>query len=94
MMDEHFVSKNISEELVETQLESCIQSSGVCGCERCRADIRALTLNAMQPRYVVTNLGDAFVRLDAMSPQSQADIITIIMNAIAVVKQNPFHEPA
>ena len=91
MMNEDFVSKNISEELIDIQLDSCIRSSDVCNCARCRADIRALALNAMPAHYVVTHLGDAYVRLDAMSTQSQADIITIIMNAINVVKKNPRH---
>ena len=91
-MSENFVSKNISEELIDIHMESCIRSSDVCGCSRCRADIRALALNAMPPHYVVTDLGDAYVRLDAMSTQSQADIITVIMNAITTVKKNPRHE--
>jgi len=91
-MNEKHVSANISEDLIDIYLDSCIRTSGVCGCERCRADIRALALNSMPPHYAVTDLGDAYVRLDGMSVQSQADIITIIMNAINVVKKNPRHE--
>jgi competence protein ComFB len=91
-MGDNFVSKNLSEELMELHLDGCIHSSNVCGCERCRADIRALTLNALPPHYVVTDLGDAYVRLEGMSTQSQADIITAIMKAINVVKKNPRHE--
>ena len=90
-MSDNFVSTNISEDLIDIHLEGCIRSSGVCLCERCRADIRALALNYMPPRYVVTDLGDAYVRLDGMSTQSQADIITFIMQAIDVVKKNPRH---
>jgi competence protein ComFB len=91
-MDDIFVSKNISEELIELYMSDCIRSSNVCDCKRCQADIRALSLNAMPPRYVVTDLGDAYVRLEGMSTQSQANIITIIMNAINVVSHNPRHE--
>ena len=90
-MDNSFVSKNISEDLIDIYLGSCLRSSDVCTCDRCQADIRAYSLNAMPAHYVVTDLGDAYVRLDAMSTQSQADIITIIMNAIKVVKENPRH---
>jgi len=90
-MNGNFVSKNISEELIDIHLDGCIRSTDVCDCERCRADIRAMALNAMPPLYVVTDLGDAYVRLDAMSIQSQADIITAIMNAINTVKKNPRH---
>lgn len=90
-MSENFVSKNISEDLVDIYLDSCIRSSNICKCDRCRADIRALALNAMPPHYVVTDLGDAYVRLDAMSTQSQADIIATIASAINVVKDSPRH---
>jgi len=89
---ENIVSKNLSEDLVDLYLDSCLRSVDVCGCDRCRADIRALALNAMPPHYVVTDLGDAYVRLDAMSVQSQADIITAIMNAINMVKSRPRHD--
>ena len=91
-MGDNFISKNISEELLELYLDGCIRSSDACGCQRCRADIRALALNAMKPHYVVTDLGDAYVRLEGMSIQSQADTITTIMNAINMVKSNPRHE--
>ncbi|MCL1975740.1 MAG: late competence development ComFB family protein [Firmicutes bacterium] len=91
-MKDDFVSKNISEDLLDLHLNTCLNSSNVCVCERCRADIRALALNAMQPHYVVTELGDAYVRLEAMTTQSQADIITAIIQAINIVKQNPRHD--
>ena len=83
------VSKNLSEDLVDIFLEGCIKSAGICSCDRCRADIRALALNAMPPRYVVSELGDAYVRLDGMSAQSQADIVSAIMSAIKVVRDKP-----
>lgn len=90
-MANNFVSKNISEDMVDIQLDSCIRSSDVCKCDRCKADIRAMALNSMPAHYVVTDLGDAYVRLDAMSTQSQADILTAILIAINVVKANPRH---
>jgi competence protein ComFB len=91
-VEKNLVSKNLSEDLVDMYLDGCIRSAEICACERCRADIRALALNAMPPQYVVTDLGDAYVRLNAMSVQSQADIIIAIMNAINIVKKDPRHK--
>ena len=90
-MDESFVSKNLTEDLIDIHLNSCLNSTDICRCERCLADIRALALNALPSHYVVTELGDAYVRLEAMAIQAQADIITAIMQAINLVKENPRH---
>ena len=64
----------------------------MCRCDKCRADVWAYSLNHLQPHYVVTDVGEAFVRTDAMSTQFQANILTAIMNGIAIVKKNPRHD--
>ena len=84
--------RNITEDVVDIYLDDCIKKAGVCGCPRCRADILALALNSLPPHYAATNTGPVYVRLGAMSPQSQADILTAIMNAIHVVEGKPHHE--
>lgn len=85
------ISKNLSEDLIDIYLNDCLKNSGICTCDRCRADVRAYALNNMPAHYVVTELGDAFVRVDAMSVQSQADIVTAITLGINRVKEHPRH---
>ncbi|NLT57937.1 MAG: late competence development ComFB family protein [Clostridiales bacterium] len=87
-----YVIKNVVEELVAFHLDDCIAAAGTCGCPRCRADITAYTLNHFPPRYVVTEMGDILVRANMMTPQSGADIIAEVMQAIKVVSQSPHHK--
>lgn len=86
-----YVVHNTTEELVDLYLKDCIRQAQVCSCDRCQADIAALALNQLPTHYVATTTGDAYVRMNAMSTQSQADIITAIMTAAQLVKERPNH---
>ena len=44
---------NIMESLVEAKAPRYISMFGLCPCERCTADVKALTLTNLQPAYVV-----------------------------------------
>lgn len=88
----NLVSKNLMEELVDMLIDDYIRDVGMCTCEQCRADVRAFALNHLPPRYVVSTGGGIFVRVNALTNQSQADIATAIMKGIRVVMQNPRHE--
>ncbi len=85
------ISKNIMEELVDSLLDVYMKDVGMCACEQCRADVRAFALNCLPPRYVVSTGGGIFVRVNALTCQSQADIATAIMKGIRVVMANPRH---
>ncbi len=87
----NIIMRNVSEDLVDLYLDDCIEKSGMCSCERCRADVMALALNQMPAHYVVTTSGDAYIRANATSSQAQADIITAIMSGINIVGVNPNH---
>ncbi len=88
----NIISRNVSEDLVDLYLDDCIEKSGMCSCERCKADARALALNQLPAHYVVTTVGNAYIRANATSVQSQADIITAIMSGINVVRLSPKHD--
>lgn len=90
-MDKMIGSVNVSEDLIDMFLDDCMKKSDVCTCERCRADVRALALNLFPPHYVVTEVGDALVRATSLSFQCQADIITAILEGIAIVSKSPRH---
>lgn len=82
---------NVMETLVEEQLNKCIESAGICGCEFCRADIKALALNKLPTRYASRLQGDVISRADGMRRQASTDVIAAIMEAIAIVGSNPRH---
>lgn len=90
-MEEKELSPNLMEEVVETYLDGIISSFGACNCKQCRNDIKAITLNSLPPRYIVTTRSDTFVRASAMSNQDQADIYAAATKAIEIVTNAPRH---
>lgn len=87
-----YAAHNTTEDLVEMHLDTCIQKAGACNCKRCREDIRAFALNNLPPHYVVSKVGETYVRLNSLSTQNQADIFKAIMDGINLVSKNPYHE--
>ena len=85
------VSKNVMEDLVDFRLDSLIKSMGMCDCPVCKADVRAIALNNLPPRYVVSLSGEIFVHVNSVRSQSQTDIIQAITAAIMQVKKFPRH---
>jgi len=91
-MDEDYVAKNLNEEIIDLYLDDCMAKSGMCQCNRCRADVRAFALNQLPAHYVVTKMGYVYTRLQSMNPQNQADVVTAIMKGIQLVKDRPRHD--
>jgi competence protein ComFB len=92
MMEARIMPRNLMEELVDSRLDEYMRSEAVCQCERCRADVMALALNNLQPKYVVSVSGEVYSRYDAVKSQFQADVITTILCAIAVINKRPRHD--
>ena len=90
-MDETYNVRNVSEALVEMYLDQCIADSGICGCAKCRADVKAYALNNFRTFYVVTDFGDVMARAQALSIQFYADVLTAIMKGVVIVKEHPRH---
>lgn len=85
--------RNVTEDLVDLHLDNCLKSaSEMCVCDTCRMDVRCYALNHLPPHYVVTAAGNAYVQAEAMSTQSEADIISAIMHGVNVVRRNPRHK--
>lgn len=84
--------KNYMEIVVEDILPSVLEDEDLeCKCDRCLDDIKALTLNNLDPKYVATEKGIIFIKLDQFSVQSKADIVREITIAIGKVKERPRH---
>jgi competence protein ComFB len=57
--------------------------------EKEKLDILAFSLNRLPPRYVVTEKGHLFTRVDELKQQFKTDIIVELSKAIRQVKENP-----
>lgn len=84
--------KNYMEEATVGELNDILeQMEDICKCERCREDIVAYALNRLSPKYVVTELGNMYTKLNQIKAQSKTDIIVQLMDAAKVVKEKPRH---
>lgn len=82
---------NVTENLVEQKLDEIIDTLDCCKCEQCRADIISYALNRLSPKYANSDLGRAFMKLDATSVQFEIDLLTALYEAAEKVKKNPRH---
>lgn len=87
----NFVVRNIMEELVDSKVDEFMEGTEMCRCPQCRADVLALALNKLPPKYIATTSGDVFTRVAASTTQFQADIIAAIVQAVDLVSKNPRH---
>ena len=90
-MEDNFILKNVYEDMVGMYIDDCIAESNMCLCPRCRADVYALTLNNMPPKYVVADGEYLFARAQALSAQYKIDIIAAITKSIMIVAKEPRH---
>jgi putative phosphotransacetylase len=51
-LSSHFDPLNVMELLVEEMVDELIRANGGCGCNKCRANVVAVSLNGLAPRYM------------------------------------------
>ncbi|MEK6728051.1 MAG: late competence development ComFB family protein [Candidatus Omnitrophota bacterium] len=74
--------RNYMEELAMEILEGILKDKKeFCGCQRCRLDTIALTLNNLPAKYCVTDIGWAHTKLKAAELQFRADVVRRIDQA-------------
>lgn len=83
--------ENVMEDLVREKLDEIIDSLDCCKCEQCRTDILSYALNRLSPKYVSTDIGRAFAKLDTLSFQFEIDLMAALYEAAEKVKKNPRH---
>ncbi len=84
---------NYMEKLVFNKYDEVKRSRPeLCDCEQCKLDICAIALNNLAPRYIVSNKGEIFTKLDMMETQFGIDVLMAIGKAIAIVSENPRHQ--
>lgn len=83
---------NIMERLVDEQFPVVMQKfPNACCCAQCLSDIKALTLNNLKPRYVSTDKGGVYERVNLMDMMVKVDALRAMTEAAEKVTNNPRH---
>lgn len=83
---------NVMQLLVEESAEKYMKMFGVCDCPRCRADVRAIALNNLPPKYVVMKPEDHIPRITLYEQQSAAEVTAHLLRACSQVAESPRHD--
>ena len=70
--------KNYMEEAVFNQMEEVLDGIDVCKCEKCVLDITAIALNSLPTKYIVSEKGELYSKVEALRNQFEVDIIAAI----------------
>ena len=84
--------KNHMEEVVFNQMKSVLQDIKMCDCEKCQLDIAAIALNELPPKYVVTEKGVLFSKIDSLQQQFEIGVTAAIIRAALLVRKSPWHD--
>ncbi len=83
---------NYMEEAVKDVLDNLLSHrDDVCKCDKCRLDMTALALNHLPPKYVATQKGRVYTKLQEINIQLRTDVVKEVAKAIEYVKNNPRH---
>lgn len=58
--------KNFMEEVVFLVMKDIVKDINVCACEKCSLDIAAIALNDLPPKYIVSEKGELYSRIDGL----------------------------
>lgn len=84
--------KNYMEEIVFNQMKDVLTDINMCKCEKCLLDVAAIALNDLPPKYVVTEKGELYTKINALGQQFEVNVVTAITKAAILVKRRPRHE--
>lgn len=83
---------NVMEKLVDEEFPVVMQKfPDACCCAQCLSDIKALALNKLKPRYVSTDRGDLFERVNISDMMIKVDALRAMTEAAEKVTNNPRH---
>lgn len=82
---------NVMEYVVKSKAKEYMEKFGVCLCDHCIADVTALALTNLPPKYIVVEPPSASPLLNFYSNRFSQQIIVELTKACSVVKENPHH---
>ena len=84
--------KNYMEEVVLNSIEGILDDINMCKCQLCVMDIAALALNDLPPKYIATEKGELYSKVNNLRNQFEVDVISAITKAAVLVKRSPRHK--
>ncbi len=85
------ILRNFMENVVLDVIDEIMKSMEVCNCHKCRLDIAAIALNNLPTKYIVTNKGELYSKVNIFKLQTDVDIRSAIIKAALIVSKNPMH---
>lgn len=82
---------NVMEYLVEARLEKYVKLFGLCNCQRCLADVRALALSRLPAKYVVLPSSSVTPMLSLYQAKFDSMVIAEVIQACKTVMESPRH---
>lgn len=82
---------NIMEVLVEEKAPGYMKKFGLCTCKQCLADVKALTLTNLVPKYVVLSKLDRIPMLTVYEGRFNSTIFAQLTRACKTVMDHPHH---
>lgn len=83
---------NVLEFFVQEQVDIYMKRFEVCCCPRCRADVAAITLSSLTPKYIVADGDDYFPLLNFYRNKFAVSITAQLIKACMRVKESPRHK--
>ncbi len=83
--------RNHMEILLDQILDGVLNEMDYCTCDKCKLDIKAITLNNVKPKYTVTEKGELYAKLQSLQSQFEVDMVSQITKAAVLVANNPRH---
>lgn len=82
---------NVTEKLVDEKAMKYIRLFDMCTCPRCVADVKALALTKLPPRYIVMSKSDLVPMLSFYEEKMDTEITTQLITACRMVQEHPRH---
>jgi len=83
---------NFMEDIVKDELDNLLAGKeNICKCVKCKLDMMAWALNKLPPKYIVSDKGRIFTRLQEVESQFRADVTIELMKAVSKISKNPQH---
>ncbi|KJS11897.1 MAG: hypothetical protein VR67_12085 [Peptococcaceae bacterium BRH_c8a] len=83
---------NYVEIAVKEIMEKLIEDYGYCKCEICKARALAMTLNDIEPQYVLTDAEFLAAKASFVRPDNYAKLLSITMDSLRKVNESINHD--
>ena len=89
--EKEFKYINICELLVQDLADEYMEKFSDCRCSRCRADVMALALTKLPPKYIVTDSDDILILINYYKKKLMIEGMTALTTACFAVNGSPRH---